>query len=1382
MVRGQGVQEVPVASLKVHDALQNFKEGAHPETGVVPGEELQGSYERLGSAPIVVWERLDGTREVITGRHRLDLARRTGEQSIPAQVVREADGFTQDHAIIFDAESNIRDGKGTVRDYARYFANTRKVYANGEADARARGLLQTAKGRAGWDIGVNASDDLRALYLENKVSEPQTVAIARAAPGDAELQRVGVGYALKGRDPAFLSNVLQAVKSAPKVPGQTDLFGNSDSALRTAEAQAARASEIQSDIRKRITSASGASKYPDAARTLGVDVNDPAAVNAELARLRAELKRWDSWAMHPDLVQRTLGAPEPTRATGTLDVEPTPGTPTPDAPVVAVPKAKGTAAGGMAGIPVAQPGTSRPLPVPTSPRANLPARPEGFVGQDVAPAARTMVDAALSIRRAFSPASEGPAAAKTARSVRANAAEMARQTEVAAESLRTAHRYVNSLPEADRWDFVDRIENGQPQADPKLQVVANEVRRILDSRRDAIQALGTGKLAQFYRDYFPHIWEQPKDPNVWARIFGKRPLEGPKSFLKQRTIATTREGMALGLRPVTEDPLDLVLLKAREMDRYLMAQKVLAEAKADGRIKFGRATQPAPEGMVRIEGPTGEVWGGTQVKTAEAFDERVMNALQEVMKNLGVKYERPARIRGQAWGTAQQDVKVRAQAGGPENVVMHEIGHVLDHRYGLWDYLSKKGQVRVPGVKGARKTITQELRDLADLRFEGNEQNVEPSYKRYVRKRSEKVANALMAMLYAPEKFAQVAPTVKARLEMFFGQHPELKPFTQVKPSLVLGTRGYEIPAGGLILRGHWYADPQTALVLNNYLSPGLRGKPLYDVASASGNLMNMAQLGMSAYHLTFTSVDAATSKLALGIEQLVAGKPTDAVKSALSVPAAPGANYARGANLLREIVRPGTGTPEVQRLAAALEAGGGRARMDTFYSLRSGTAHGAAGRFFDAWKKGNYPGAALRLFPAAVETMSRPIMENIVPRMKLGIFADMARVELTRLTKEGKVAPNATPAEIRANDAVREAMSRAWDSVDNRMGQMVYDNLFWHKTLKDTSMLATRSLGWNLGTIRELGGAAVDVGRLPGRIKAGEPVMTHRIAYAMALPVVVGTIGAMMQYAMTGQGPQELKDYFFPRTGGTRPDGKPERVAIASYMKDLYHYATEPVKTVTNKLHPLLASIGQMWQNEDYYGTEIRNPDDPLVQQAGDLAKFVASQFLPFSIRNAQQRGAAGEGIAKQGQSFFGVTPAPASVDRTKAEKIISEYFQRVSPSGGRTQEQADAAALRRDLLARGRRGEAVFPDLARAVRDKKLTPRQAANIRRDMQFSASVTAFKKLPLEVAEKAYAAGTRDEQARWKPLLLEKRANATGGGGFHIPTSRSSFGIGSYKGG
>lgn len=307
--------EIPLEKLSLSPDVPNFKTDARSDTGVVPGEELGGSYERRGTAPIVVWERTDGRLEVITGRHRLDLARRNGEPTIPAQVLRESAGFDQADALRFDAESNIRDGQGSTLDYARFFRGRREGPNRiTEADAQARSLLARAKGRAGWRIGQDASDGLYSAFGSGKVNEAQAVAIARTAPGDEGLQRVGLQYALSGQPAEFIENMMKAVKSraaegAPPVEG--DLFGGNDETIKAAEAQAAVATRLQREIRQRIAAVSGASKRPEVARELGVDVRDPEGVRRAIGELQNELGRWESWYLHPDLVAKTKGEPAP---------------------------------------------------------------------------------------------------------------------------------------------------------------------------------------------------------------------------------------------------------------------------------------------------------------------------------------------------------------------------------------------------------------------------------------------------------------------------------------------------------------------------------------------------------------------------------------------------------------------------------------------------------------------------------------------------------------------------------------------------------------------------------------------------------------------------------------------------------------------------------------------------------------------------------------------------------------------------------------------------------------------------------------------------------------------------------------------------------------
>lgn len=82
-------EEIPLEKIKLSKEIPNFKEGVN-ENGVVAGEQLQGKYDRLGTAPIVLWERNNGDLEVITGRHRLDLAKRTGEKQSLLRLLKKA--------------------------------------------------------------------------------------------------------------------------------------------------------------------------------------------------------------------------------------------------------------------------------------------------------------------------------------------------------------------------------------------------------------------------------------------------------------------------------------------------------------------------------------------------------------------------------------------------------------------------------------------------------------------------------------------------------------------------------------------------------------------------------------------------------------------------------------------------------------------------------------------------------------------------------------------------------------------------------------------------------------------------------------------------------------------------------------------------------------------------------------------------------------------------------------------------------------------------------------------------------------------------------------------------------------------------------------------
>jgi hypothetical protein len=307
---------IPLDQLQLSKDVPNFKRDTDPETGTVRGEELQGKFERRGLAPIIVWERTDGRLEIITGRHRFDLAKRAGEKTIPSQIVREADGFTQQDALIIDAESNIRDGQGSVTDYATYFRNSTTT----EADAREGGLLSRTKGRSGWALGRLAGDDLYSAAQAGAIPESKAVAIAEAAPGNPGLQRAGMDAA-KGLSAAELPGFLRYLQSTTTPQAQQQgLFGDDESSLvearRIAKAAAKRAQEISDQI----NAVRGAAKRPEAAAKLGVDVKDPDGLAKRIGELQTLRTRYQNFHTDREILAELGGrAPAPVPAPPTID-------------------------------------------------------------------------------------------------------------------------------------------------------------------------------------------------------------------------------------------------------------------------------------------------------------------------------------------------------------------------------------------------------------------------------------------------------------------------------------------------------------------------------------------------------------------------------------------------------------------------------------------------------------------------------------------------------------------------------------------------------------------------------------------------------------------------------------------------------------------------------------------------------------------------------------------------------------------------------------------------------------------------------------------------------------------------------------------------------
>ncbi len=449
--------------------------------------------------------------------------------------------------------------------------------------------------------------------------------------------------------------------------------------------------------------------------------------------------------------------------------------------------------------------------------------------------------------------------------------------------------------------------------------------------------------------------------------------------------------------------------------------------------------------------------------------------------------------------------------------------------------------------------------------------------------------------------------------------------------------------------------DPAiTQAFVDRVMERGFKDSAIYQTAKQAGYGVNNLQLGLSGFHLTGTAINAQVSELSNAMNYLATGHPIKAGESAVKglVPGGATADYLKTGRDLRSDFLSGKDTPMVKY---AKQANIDLGSQPVF--RQNGLSKSVAE--FQAGSKAHAIAAAPF---RALSSFSKPLMEWWVPNMKAGAFQRGMEAEISRL------GPSAS------EDALKLAAQKVGDSVDNRFGKVNLDNLFWNQKVKDTMGVFMRSPGWNIGTVREIGGGATDLLK-PSTYKglATGKGISNRSAYTLSLAAGTALMGGTLQYMFTGKWPTEMKDFFYPKTGQTDKNGNPERVAMPTYAKDVFSFAHNPVSTVKNKLSPVLSIGAQTLSNKDYFGNMVRNPNDSAGTQLKQVGGYVGKNVLPFSITNSGQR--VDKSVGTKAQSFFGLTPAPAYITKTPLEQSVQNALNHALGSKSLTPEEAATA-----------------------------------------------------------------------------------------------------------
>jgi hypothetical protein len=473
------------------------------------------------------------------------------------------------------------------------------------------------------------------------------------------------------------------------------------------------------------------------------------------------------------------------------------------------------------------------------------------------------------------------------------------------------------------------------------------------------------------------------------------------------------------------------------------------------------------------------------------------------------------------------------------------------------------------------------------------------------------------------------------------------------------------VPPGYLEIKGRTltagqalYAPADFAHVYNNFLDAGFHKNPLsgklFDNLQKTSNAVTSLELGFSGYHMITMAKEAMISEFARGVSQVASGRFKEGVKAMLGAPGAPVTLAKLGGKIQKAYTGQITNaTPEMQHTIDLMTKAGGRLVGREHDPTMN---YSAMGSFFTAWKRGalqmQMQAARQRVGEAqtptgkagragielasmvgrTMQTVAQPLFEKYIPAVKAGAYYDTLHAWL-----------DANPGA--SNEQQLAAARRIGDSIDNRFGEMVQDNIFWNKALKQSAQVMMRSYSWNLGTIREIGGGAIGLVTNPQRLNIAHPEYDPRAAYVMAMPAVVALTSAVYQMLKTGEAPKSMTDLVAPRTGGQSTVGAPERVLAPGYEKDVIGWAADPVHEAANKIATAPHMVWDMLNNRDWRDDPIANRNDPYIKQMGQYLGFVAKNLGPISIKQLVHGAQKGSNIGAVERSM-GFRSAPPAME----------------------------------------------------------------------------------------------------------------------------------------
>lgn len=437
------------------------------------------------------------------------------------------------------------------------------------------------------------------------------------------------------------------------------------------------------------------------------------------------------------------------------------------------------------------------------------------------------------------------------------------------------------------------------------------------------------------------------------------------------------------------------------------------------------------------------------------------------------------------------------------------------------------------------------------------------------------------------------------------------------------------------------YAPEDAARVYGNDISEGVTG-PAGDILQSVNrvnNFGNMLVLSASMFHFTVTTLSSMAQDVG---RALTSGTILERGKN-LAQAVTPLANTLKGDKYMQASLYP----EAMKELSPELQSAINKAWENNAVNLRNQDywKAGPAKDYFDIFKNG---GVAEEISKArdtlqehkitgpvrvlanevgrVMNTISHPLMDTYIPRIKFSATIENIHAWL-------KSHPDATPEQI------DRAVQDIGNNSDNAFGEMMRDNLFWHKITQQTLQTAFLSYSWITGALRMAGKGVPDI----GKAIIGKQELTADAKYLLGMAATYTIANGVMTYLKTDQPPDEPMDAVAYKTGGLTKEGKPERAFIPSHFPQYWHYLHDGIGEFGNEASPTLKLVYHLLKNRDWRDLPITNENNSWfdAQKWGDYGKYVLGEETPIGIKSLLQGRKKGSNITDL-EKFMGIRATP--------------------------------------------------------------------------------------------------------------------------------------------